>query len=67
MYSPKALQYEVCVFWQQRTGISPDTYRRAVRLREDVLCVYDGCQTQSLDISMVIFNTIQLTVLKLCI
>jgi len=36
-----ALKCEVCVFGQHRTsgtGISPDTYRRAVRLGEDVLC-----------------------------
>jgi len=58
----EALKCEFCGFWQHRTcgtGISRDTYRRAVRLGEDIPWVCDGCQTQSVDIPMVSFNHIQ--------
>jgi len=47
------------------TGISCDKDGRAVSLGEDIPLACDGYQTQSVDISMVIFNNTQLPALNL--
>ena len=67
----EALKCKVCGFWQHilisGTGISHSTYySRAVRLRDDIPLACDGCQIQSVDMSIVSFSNIQLPVLNMC-